>query len=391
MKLARAGTLYRHRASDGAPGGSRLSGTSLKLVRHALRSPAEALHPQTRARMEPYFGQDLSRVRVHTGPAAAESARAVSADAYTLGRDIVFGPGKYAPRKAAGERLLAHELTHTLQQRAETPGPDAVSIASGNSMAEREAESASTGIAAPEKLQPAPGNMLQRSVEGDIAGGAIGAGVGAGAGALIGGPWGALVGGLLGGVAGLAIGDILSAKKRGLTEGETNEAKQVFGNSMNYSSVTIADATLLGRLAHGNAVTPFETIYFPTGAFAKDYSPSLQGMGWLIHEMTHVWQTQHGVSVIEKVFNAAHSASVYDYGGEQGLKDAAQQHKKFTSFNTEQQGDILRNYYFALKRGQDTSVYAPFLGEVQGSTSGEASGVLNDKNMTAPGPRSAVA
>jgi len=66
--------------------------------------------------MEPRFGQDFSRVRVHTDAKAAESARAVDALAYTVGRDVVFGEGLYAPGKASGRRLLAHELTHTIQQ-----------------------------------------------------------------------------------------------------------------------------------------------------------------------------------------------------------------------------------------------------------------------------------
>jgi len=65
---------------------------------------------------------DLSRVRLHTDAHAAESARAVNALAYTVGGDIVFGAGQYAPRTAAGRRLLAHELTHVLQQTGGTRG-----------------------------------------------------------------------------------------------------------------------------------------------------------------------------------------------------------------------------------------------------------------------------
>ncbi len=66
--------------------------------------------------MEPRFGQDFSRVRVHTDSKAAESARAVNALAYTIGQEIVFGGGQYFPRSFAGRRLLAHELTHVVQQ-----------------------------------------------------------------------------------------------------------------------------------------------------------------------------------------------------------------------------------------------------------------------------------
>jgi hypothetical protein len=66
--------------------------------------------------MELRFGFDFSQVRVHTDAQAAESARAVNALAYTVGSDIVFGAGQYAPGTAAGKRLLAHELTHVVQQ-----------------------------------------------------------------------------------------------------------------------------------------------------------------------------------------------------------------------------------------------------------------------------------
>jgi hypothetical protein len=65
---------------------------------------------------EPRFGNDLGHVRVHVGRRAAESAGSVSAKAYTLGQDIVFGTGEYQPNTIQGQRLLAHELTHTIQQ-----------------------------------------------------------------------------------------------------------------------------------------------------------------------------------------------------------------------------------------------------------------------------------
>lgn len=65
---------------------------------------------------EPRLGVDFSHVRMHTDSSAAESARAVNALAYTVGQDIVFGAGQYAPRTTTGQKLLAHELTHIAQQ-----------------------------------------------------------------------------------------------------------------------------------------------------------------------------------------------------------------------------------------------------------------------------------
>jgi hypothetical protein len=86
------------------------------IVHEVLRSPGHPLDPATRAFMEPRFGHDFSGVRVHADAKAATSARAVNALAYTVGRDVVFGAGQHSPATATGQRLLAHELTHVIQQ-----------------------------------------------------------------------------------------------------------------------------------------------------------------------------------------------------------------------------------------------------------------------------------
>jgi len=97
-------------------------------VHEVLRSPGRPLDAGTRAFMEPSFGRDFSRVRVHTGAQAAESARAVNAMAYTVGSDVVFASGQYAPSRVEGQRLLAHELAHVAQQEeAGTVKPDSIS------------------------------------------------------------------------------------------------------------------------------------------------------------------------------------------------------------------------------------------------------------------------
>jgi hypothetical protein len=86
------------------------------IVHDVLRSPGQPLEPATRAFMEPRFGHDFSRVRVHTDARAAESARAVGALAYTVGHNVVFENGRYRPQTNAGRRLIAHELVHVVQQ-----------------------------------------------------------------------------------------------------------------------------------------------------------------------------------------------------------------------------------------------------------------------------------
>ncbi|HWM92809.1 MAG TPA: DUF4157 domain-containing protein [Thermoanaerobaculia bacterium] len=85
-------------------------------VRDVLRSPGRPLDPAARSFFEPRFGRDFGGVRIHTGSQAEASARDVSALAYTVGDDIVFGAGRYAPGTSSGDHLLAHELTHVVQQ-----------------------------------------------------------------------------------------------------------------------------------------------------------------------------------------------------------------------------------------------------------------------------------
>lgn len=82
-----------------------------------LNGSGQTLPESTRAFFEPRFGQDFSHVRVHTDFEAIESARRLNAQAYTIGSDLVFGAGQYAPETSKGKRLLAHELTHVVQQK----------------------------------------------------------------------------------------------------------------------------------------------------------------------------------------------------------------------------------------------------------------------------------
>jgi len=102
-----------------------------------------ALPAATRAGMEARFGADFGGVRLHTGAAAAESAQGVQAKAYTVGDDVVLGAG-VDPASAAGEKTLAHELTHVLQQRAGdvdgTPTGGGIKVSDPGDRYEQEAE-----------------------------------------------------------------------------------------------------------------------------------------------------------------------------------------------------------------------------------------------------------
>jgi hypothetical protein len=363
MKPKEGASLLMRKAEDG-PDSVTLAPP---IVEEALASGGKPLDPGVRAALEPQFGHDFSQVRVHTDAAAGESARAVNARAYTVQRDMVFAPGEYAPQTQGGQWLLAHELAHVVQQGGGGADRAALAVEPAHSPAEREADTAadaSVGAAAgPVRVAAKAGGgaTLRRSILGDIAGTLLGAAGGAALGFLVGGPIGAIVGGVLGGVAGLAIGDALSANKRPLTSDERTEAKLVFGDSLDMNAVKLAEAPImaLGQMAR----TPFDTVYFPPGTFKESFSDF---MPWLIHELTHVWQYQHGVSVLEKLWVALHGKKAYNYGGEEALRRASATGKRFTDFNTEQQGDILRDYYLKMKAGKDTSAYDPFVAQVKG-------------------------
>ena len=83
--------------------------------------PGQPLDRGVRARMEPLYRTDFARVRVHTGSEAAHAARSLDAHALTVGADIAFAAGRFAPETQAGQRLLAHELAHVVQGRSASP------------------------------------------------------------------------------------------------------------------------------------------------------------------------------------------------------------------------------------------------------------------------------
>jgi hypothetical protein len=90
--------------------------TAPPIVHDVLNSPGRTLDAATRRFMEPRFGCDFGGVKIHTGGQAAESAQAIHASAYTVGRNMIFGHGQYVPESSAGRHLIAHELTHVIQQ-----------------------------------------------------------------------------------------------------------------------------------------------------------------------------------------------------------------------------------------------------------------------------------
>jgi LysM repeat protein len=199
MPWLRAGIVQRCGGSACPPGGcdhraahaassavepGRAAAEVPAIVGEVLRSPGEPLDPATRAAMGAAYGFDFSRVRVHAGPRAAASARALDAAAYTVGSHVVLrsgdppglgtkaGPSGEPPSRSPGWRLLAHELAHVVQQRGLPDDPDHLELGAPDDRHERQADAAAATLAtgwAPPALSPLPARgRVQRQGLGDV-------------------------------------------------------------------------------------------------------------------------------------------------------------------------------------------------------------------------------
>ena len=182
--LARQHTLGSHICVQREAAGVAAGKPAPSLVREVVESPGQPLDSATRSAMEPSFGFDFSRVRLHTDNRAAESARAVGANAFTAGNHIAFAQGQYSPDTAGGQRLMAHELTHVVQQ-ASGPVPGrplggGISVSDPADPFEQRARNTASSLAAGRKSTagdvstlpsgpvPGPSLSLQRDTAGDV-------------------------------------------------------------------------------------------------------------------------------------------------------------------------------------------------------------------------------
>jgi hypothetical protein len=140
--------------------------TAPPIVHEVLRSSGQPLDPATRTFMEARFGHDFKDVRVHTDAQANESARAINALAYSTGPQVVFGAGQFAPDTFSGRKLIAHELTHVIQQSGNHRTDSDLEIASSETIQEREADATSERVLAhgSSKVSRIGGNMVQRDL-----------------------------------------------------------------------------------------------------------------------------------------------------------------------------------------------------------------------------------
>jgi hypothetical protein len=141
------------------------------IVHEVLDTSGQPLDVTTQVRLEPRFNHDFSRVRVHTDRRAAESARQVNALAYTVGQHIVFDSGQYAPGTSRGSRLLAHELSHVVQQSRAGAPHGQLSMGAPDDTYEQEAHEAADRLLQnqPVQVQRFVTHSLERSLQRELA------------------------------------------------------------------------------------------------------------------------------------------------------------------------------------------------------------------------------
>jgi hypothetical protein len=264
------------RLSRAASGPARA--TAPAVVYDVLAQPGDALPAGVRAPMEHRLGHDFASVRVHTGQLADAAARSVAARAFTVGRHVVVARGEWAPGTTSGDQLVAHELTHVVQQSGGSDHvPDPLPVVAENDPTEDQARDVAH----------------QRGARG-------------------------AAGGSHRHVARLPFGITLPTGVRGLDPTEQAIGSGVYRGSINWSKVLLSNAT-------GGGGRPFTTAA-PLGNTVINIGPSAYATpgsnpSLLIHELAHVWQSQHhpspvsfmGNSVASQAAAAAAGGSAYCY------------------------------------------------------------------------------
>lgn len=128
---------------------------------HAKRGAGRELDPQVRTDLGRKLGDDFSDVRVHTDDESDALNRTVRAEAFTTGKDVFFRAGKYDPASNEGRKLIAHELTHVVQQRGSSPAAE-LTVSDPGDASERQASSVADKVAAPTPA-PLPAPALARA------------------------------------------------------------------------------------------------------------------------------------------------------------------------------------------------------------------------------------
>jgi hypothetical protein len=249
------------------------------VVHDVLRTPGQPLDAQSRAYFEPRFGMDFSTVRVHADSKASESAQTVNAQAYAVGRDIVFNSGKYAPQSPTGRQILAHELAHVVQQgNGEPRSSEPYAISNPGDPDECEADIA---------VQQLTVGSLPPIAQGNSAPGTLHR---------------------------LPFGITLPTGIRGLDPVEKGILRPVFGSSLDYSAIHLSNA-VGGGGRQFTVSLPLIGLVINIGSSA--YSTPGSDPSLLIHESTHCWQSQHHPSPTAFMANSiASQAAAAAVGGD---------------------------------------------------------------------------
>ncbi len=169
---------------------------------------------------------------------------------------------------------------------------------------------------------------------------------------------------------------------RPLSAAELAEVQLVFSTGLDVTRVRVNEGSSLpdwiGRIGarlkgnpppEHNAITLGNTSYFPVSLATHDPNDPLwlRDMGWLMHELTHVWQYQHvGIRyLLEALMHPIYAYAPAGQTPDQALADFSKAGKLFRDFTREQQGDIVRDYYFFVKQQRDVAAWDPYLKELR--------------------------
>ncbi|MDX1909690.1 MAG: DUF4157 domain-containing protein [Bacteroidia bacterium] len=387
--------------------GSRTASPDFASRLQARQGGGQPLPTPVRRQMEQGIGADFSGVRIHTDTEAAHLNHEISAHAFTRGQDVYFNAGRYQPESTAGQRLLAHELTHVVQQGGGGKTHDQVPDIQGGlwSSIKKAAgkvwggvKKAGSAIVSGAKAAWKGISWFGKKLWEKFSG--IGRRVYQWI-TLFPGRVGRLLKGLWQGlktfkpwtlswwkslgkadtwkgflkwvgyrlvemleIMGIGeiyetVADFIKFNTRTLTSGEIATAKKVFGNTINYGLVRVDEGAVIGPAFSDRPYTSFHTIN-SWGSMSNDV---------LLHELTHVWQYEHaGAIYMPQAIHAQVWGDGYEYGGVAGLQQKKNAGQGLLSFNREQQAQIIQDF-FRLKSGQspdgatttDLPLYADFV------------------------------
>ena len=270
--------------------------------------------------MERSFGYDFSQVRIHTDETSAGIARILNARAFTLGSNVFFHAGQYEPASSAGRALLAHELAHVVQQ-SEGSGVSSPSVLPRDDPGEAEADRAASAAVRgdPAVVTPGPRAVQQQGFRAPATS-------------------------VRSPVFEETVTDITDVSAtlggRRLTSAEIAVARGVFANSIDFSRVRLIPTRILEYRTVGNAIR-----------VPRDFTMRDQEMAQtFIHELTHVWQYQHGGTSYLSVSLVSQIGAQFAHGN----RNFAYAYRitpdlSFFSFSPEQQAMLVENYFAMLR------------------------------------------